>query len=98
MHAVLVGKAQLPVPVGDLMITDNKTCSRTICISESKLSMGPPDTSKFSDRTSDGYVRSDGKVGIANTGCSSVFFEKRNVDVIREVLDNEPGYTVSDKY
>ncbi len=60
----------------------------------------PPDVSKFKDRTFNGYHRSNGKVGTANYWLfvPTVFCENRNMDVIREAMQNELGYAIVDKY
>ena len=59
-----------------------------------------PDVSKYKDRTFKGYKRKDGRVGTANYWLfvPTVFCENRNLDVIKEALHNELGYSVSDKY
>jgi altronate hydrolase len=60
----------------------------------------PPDVSRFLNRTFNGYKRSDGRVGTANYWLfvPMVFCENRNMDIIREALQKELGYAVSDKY
>jgi altronate hydrolase len=47
-----------------------------------------------------GYHRTDGRVGTANYWLfiPTVFCENRNLDVIREAMQNELGYGVTDKY
>jgi altronate hydrolase len=47
-----------------------------------------------------GYYRSDGRVGTANYWLfiPMVLCENRNLDVIREVLENELGYSNTEKY
>src|SRR5947208_3938315 len=52
------------------------------------------------NRTFNGYYRSDGRVGTANywVFIPLVFCENRNMDVIREALQNELGYAVTEKY
>ena len=53
-----------------------------------------PDVSRFAHRTFNGYHRSDGRVGTANYWLfiPMVFCENRNLDVIKEALQNELGY------
>jgi len=60
----------------------------------------PPDVSKFVERSFLGYLRSDGRVGTANYWIfiPTVFCENRNLDVIREALQEQLGYAVSNKY
>src|SRR6478735_2870824 len=86
MYGVLVGKAQNFIPRGGLMTTTNTKHAA--------------DVSKFKGRTFNGYHRSDGRVGTANYWLfiPTVFCENRNLDVIREALQNELGYAVTDKY
>ncbi|MFM6924493.1 MAG: UxaA family hydrolase [Ferruginibacter sp.] len=59
-----------------------------------------PHVSAFSNRTFNGYNRSNGAVGTANYWLfiPTVFCENRNLDVIREALHNELGYAVTAKY
>ena len=59
-----------------------------------------PDISRFINRSFNGYHRSDGRVGTANYWLfiPTVFCENRNLDVIREALHNELGYTTTHKY
>ena len=60
----------------------------------------PPDVSKFKDARFFGYHRQDGRVGTANYWLfiPTVFCENRNLDVIKEVLQDELGYSVTEKY
>jgi altronate hydrolase len=101
MYGVLVGKAQNFVPKGGLMSTANvKHAAQSYDYRGSVYHWHAPDVSKFTNRTFNGYHRSDGKVGTANYWLfiPTVFCENRNLDVIREALHNELGYTVTDKY
>jgi altronate hydrolase len=60
----------------------------------------PPDVHRFANRTFLGYHRSDGRVGTANYWIfiPTVFCENRNLDVIREALHDQLGYSVTNKY
>ena len=101
MYGVLVGKAQNFIPTGGLMTTANiKHAAEGYDYRGSNYQWKPPDVSKFNNRTFNGYQRSDGRVGTANYWLfiPMVFCENRNLDVIREALQNELGYAVSDKY
>lgn len=101
MYGVLVGKAQQPVKAGSLMnVTNTKHAADPYTYRNKELSWVAPDVSRFTGRTFDGYHRSDGKVGTANYWLfiPTVFCENRNLDVIREALQNELGYAVTDKY
>jgi altronate hydrolase len=101
MYGVLVGKAQDFIPRGGLMTTANvKHAAQPYNYRGSHYHWTAPDVSKFSNRTFNGYHRSDGRVGTANYWLfiPTVFCENRNLDVIREALHNELGYAVTHKY
>lgn len=101
MYGVLVGKAQQFIPGGGLMNTFNvKHAAEPYKYRGSHYQWQPPDVSRFRNRTFMGYHRSDGRVGTANYWLfiPTVFCENRNLDVIREALQNELGYGVTDKY
>lgn len=101
MYGVLVGKAQNEIPQGGLMTTSNtKHASGQYDYRHVDYKWNKPDVSKFIDRTFNGYVRSDGRVGTANYWLfmPTVFCENRNLDVIREALWNTLGYGVTGKY
>jgi altronate hydrolase len=101
MYGVLVGNTQNFVPKGGLMSTANvKHAAEPYDYRGSEYHWHAPDVSKFAGRTFNGYHRSDGRVGTANYWLfvPTVFCENRNLDVIREALQNELGYAVTDKY
>jgi len=101
MYGVLVGKAQNFIPKGGLMSTANvKHAAQGYDYRSSDYHWHRPDVSKFVNKTFNGYHRSDGRVGTANYWLfiPTVFCENRNMDVIREALHNELGYTVTAKY
>jgi altronate hydrolase len=101
MYGVLVGKAQQFIPRGGLMTTANtKHAAQPYDYRGVKYEWHAPDVSKFKNRTFNGYHRSNGRVGTANYWLfiPTVFCENRNMDVIREALQNELGYAVTDKY
>jgi len=101
MYGVLVGKVENNVSKGALMTTENlKHAADPYAYRGIKYSWQAPDVSKFKDRTFNGYKRGDGRYGTANYWLfvPTVFCENRNMDVIREALQNELGYAVSDKY
>lgn len=101
MYGVLVGRLLLPAEKGTRMHTGN-----TLHASEPYQYRGyrhhwqAPDTSRFRGLTFNGYHRKDGRVGTANYWIfiPTVFCENRNLDVIREVLENELGYSTTEKY
>ena len=101
MYGVLVGRVQRDVMNGELMTTDNlKHAADPYSYRGSTFTWKPLDVSKYANRTFNGYVRNDGRVGTANYWLfiPTVFCENRNLDVIREALHNELGYAVTDKY
>jgi altronate hydrolase len=101
MYGVMVGRTRYHAQKGSLMTTDN-----TVHASEKYRYRGfiadwhSPDIKHFAGRTFMGYERSDGNVGTANYWIfiPTVFCENRNLDVIKEALHNELGYSVVEKY
>src|SRR5579862_2598514 len=101
MYGALVGKLQSDIPGGSLMTTENtKHAARDYSYRAAHYEWLKPDISKFINRTFNGYYRNDGRVGTANYWIflPTVFCENRNLDVIREALQNELGYSVTGKY
>ena len=101
MYGVLVGKVQHAISKGSLMTTENlKHAADPYAYRGVNFTWQPPDVSKFKNRSFNGFKRKDGSVGTANYWLfvPTVFCENRTMDVIREALHNELGYTVSDKY
>ena len=101
MYGVLVGKAQHAITKGSLMTTDNiKHAADPYAYRTVDFKWQAPDISKYQHKTFNGYKRTDGRVGTANYWLfvPTVFCENRNMDVIREALQNELGYAVTDKY
>jgi altronate hydrolase len=101
MYGVLVGKTQKDVEQGTRVTVENvKHAAQPYSYRNVKPDWHAPDVSKFAGRTFDGYHRKDGRVGTANYWIfiPAVFCENRNMDVIREALNNELGYGVADKY
>ncbi|SJZ46850.1 UxaA family hydrolase [Sediminibacterium ginsengisoli] len=101
MYGVLVGKVQHDVHEGSLMTTGNtKHAAEQYAYRGTEYHWSPPDTSRFVNRTFQGYKRTDGRYGTANYWLfiPMVFCENRNLDMIREALHSELGYARSDKY
>ena len=101
MYGTLVGKVQSSIPRGALMTTENtKHATGTYAYRGFNYHWEVPDVSNFVNRTFNGYKRNDGRVGTANYWIfiPMVFCENRNLDVIREALQKELGYALSDKY
>jgi len=101
MYGVLVGKTESDVIAGSRVSTENlKHASGAYDYRDAKYQWSPPDASGFRDTPFQGYHRHDGRVGTANYWLfiPTVFCENRNLDVIREVLQDELGYSVTEKY
>jgi altronate hydrolase len=101
MYGVLVGKTQNAVHSGELMTTENvKHATEPYVFRPFKYQWTVPDISMFRNKTFNGYLRSNGEVGTANYWLfiPTVFCENRNMDVIKEALQNELGYAVTEKY
>jgi altronate hydrolase len=101
MYGVTVGIVQQRVHRGALMTVDNTIHSADKFEYKRKpFQWIAPDVSKYQQRTFKGYHRSDGRVGTANYWLflPTVFCENRNLEVIKEVLNNEMGYAVTGKY
>ncbi len=101
MYGVLVGRVQSDVQRGDLVTTENlKHAAEPYFYRGSNYQWVKPDVSRFADKTFKGYKRKDGKVGTANYWLfiPTVFCENRNLDVIKDTLHHELGYSVNDQY
>jgi altronate hydrolase len=101
MYGALVGKVQGAIPKGGLMTTANtKHATGTYAYNGFNQHWQSPDVSRFTNRTFNGYKRSDGRFGTSNNWLfiPMVFCENRNLDVIKEALQKELGYAQSDKY
>ncbi len=101
MYGVLVGKVQNDIAKGSLMTTQNtRHAAGKYAYHGFRAKWNKPDVSRFMNRTFNGYKRSDGTAGTANYWIflPMVFCENRNMDMIRDALQKELGYAVSDKY
>lgn len=101
MYGVLVGKTAKDVQAGSRVSTENLNhASRDFDYRKVNYHWTPPDVSPFQGMHFNGYYRHDGRVGTANYWLfiPTVFCENRNLDVIREVLQDELGYSVTEKY
>jgi altronate hydrolase len=101
MYGTLVGRAQHDLKAGELMTTENTShAAQDYHYRAAHYEWHKPEVAKFVNRTFKGYHRSDGRVGTANYWIflPTVFCENRNLDVIREALQNELGYSATGKY
>ncbi|HOY13384.1 MAG TPA: altronate dehydratase family protein [Saprospiraceae bacterium] len=95
MYGVRIGKAKVAIPKGCRISTDNVGHSVKDYEAKSEnYSWKKPDNSKFHNRTFDGYIRSDGKVGTRNYWIvfPLVFCENRNIKLIEETMLEALGY------
>jgi altronate hydrolase len=101
MYGVMIGKTQMAVSKGSRLTTQNIShATEPYHFRDVTFNWQAPDIDGFKDRTFNGYHRKDGRVGTANYWLfiPTVFCENRNLDVIREAMQNELGYAVTDKY
>jgi altronate hydrolase len=95
MYGMVVGEAVVPIPRGGLISTRtirHRTGGYTA--TRQPVSFPLPDPSPFAARTFNGYHRADGQVGTRNYWIvlPLVFCENRNVERMREALEEELGY------
>ena len=102
MYGITVGRIKEDaVQVGQLMSTQNTVHQADpYAYRNFKYQWQAPDTSKYQDKTFNGYHRADGKVGTANYWLfiPTVFCENRNLDIIKASLHESLGYAVDNKY
>lgn len=92
MYGVLVGKAVAPIARGGLLTTENvRHQTRPTTERTEDFNWTPPKVDRWKDRTFLGFHRPDGQVGTANVWLffPLVFCENRNIEVLREVFENE---------
>lgn len=101
MYGVLVGRATQPILKGELIHTHNiKHASNENYKKQKDYKWTPPNVEGWKNRTFNGYLRSDGRVGTANYWLfiPTVFCENRNLDYIKDALLHQLGYAPSSKY
>ncbi len=95
MYGVTVGEATRTIPAGGLLSRANlKHKSDGFDSSDSVYQWDAPDVSHWEGRTFEGYHRSDGSVGTANTWIfvPMVFCENKNIHLLRDALNKALGY------
>jgi altronate hydrolase len=95
MYGMVVGEATQPIARGGLLSTRNiRHRAGGYTAQRHPVSFELPDASAWSSRTFMGYRRADGQVGTRNYWLvlPLVFCENRNVDRMREALEEELGY------
>lgn len=101
MYGIIVGKTMSPIPQGGAIGTHNvKHKAASFESRQSSFTWTPPDVSKFSGRTFNGYHRQDGQVGTANYWLvvPLVFCENRNIDTIKNAFEETLGFVKRDSY
>lgn len=95
MYGMVVGEVTQPIPRGGLVSTRNvRHRADPYSPTRHPVSYALPDTTGWPDRTFMGYHRRDGQVGTRNYWLvlPLVFCENRNVERLREALEEELGY------
>ncbi len=101
MYGVLVGEIKIATQKGEWLTTFNlKHASSNFNVGNRKLDWTKPTISSFKNKTFDGYLRSDGTFGTANYWIviPMVFCENRNLDVLKEALVEQLGYSRNHNY
>ena len=95
MYGMVVGEATAAIPRGGLLSTRNvRHRTEGYSARRDPASFALPDASAWTGRTFNGYHRADGQVGTRNYWLvlPLVFCENRNVERMREALEEELGY------
>lgn len=101
IYGVLVGKATVAIPQGGPISTQTiHHASGKFQLGKRKLDWHQPDVTAYEGRTFMGYHRADGSVGTGNYWIvvPMVFCENRNVDVLKEALNEKLGYKKAKSY
>ena len=95
MYGVLVGIANQDIGPGAAITVQNVDhASSDYVLGKRKAHWDKPDASAFAGKTFNGFHRVDGSVGTCNYWLviPLVFCENRNVNVLKEALDEKLGY------
>lgn len=101
MYGTTIGQTQQAVQAGMAVTVHNvQHATQGYTYRPSQYHWQAPDITAYQNKTFLGYHRSDGRVGTANYWLfiPTVFCENRNLDIIKEAMQKELGYGVSDKY
>jgi len=101
LYGMVVAEATESIPRGAAISTRNaRHRAGAYSASRQPVEIHPPDASPWRDRTFLGYHRADGQVGTRNYWIviPLVFCENRNVDRLREALEEELGYGSRNSY
>ncbi|HEY5055481.1 MAG TPA: UxaA family hydrolase, partial [Acidobacteriaceae bacterium] len=95
MYGMVVGEVTQAIPRGGLISTRNvRHRAGDYTAERQPVSFGLPDASAWTGKTFNGYHRADGQVGTRNYWLvlPLVFCENRNVERMKEALEEELGY------
>lgn len=95
MYGMVVGEVVERIPRGGLLTTQNvRHRAGAYTAARQPVSYPTPDASPWAGRTFMGYHRADGQVGTRNYWIvlPLVFCENRNVEQMKEALEEELGY------
>jgi len=101
MYGIVVAEARHPIRAGQAITTANSVHATDDLQNVSQARpWTPPDVSRWTDATFDGYPRDDGRVGTRNYWLvvPLVFCENRNLRVMREAMVEELGYGTDPSY
>jgi len=101
LYGMVVGEAVERIARGGLISTRNiRHRAAEYSAARSSASIAPPDASAWANRSFMGYHRADGQVGTRNYWIvvPLVFCENRNVERMREALEEELGYGRANHY
>ena len=101
MYGIVVAEARLPIQIGQLLTTSNLVHATDDLLDvATPRPWHPPDISRWQERTFDGFLRTDGRVGTRNYWIvvPLVFCENRNLRVMREAMLEELGYATDTSY
>ncbi len=101
MYGVVVGKAIEKIEQGRVVSLRNiRHATADVSLNELRTSWQPPDISRYANMTFNGYHRKDGSVGTANHWIviPLVYCENRNLDVLKEALEENLGYAKANVY
>lgn len=95
MYGMVVGEVTQPIPRGGRISTSNiRHRAEAYTPQRHPVTFALPDPAPWTSHTFMGYHRADGQVGTRNYWLvlPMVFCENRNVDTMREALEEELGY------
>ncbi|MFZ0743932.1 MAG: altronate dehydratase family protein [Terracidiphilus sp.] len=95
MYGMVVGEATAPIARGGLLSTRNvRHRAGAYTATRQPVSFSLPDATPWTTRTFKGFHRADGQVGTRNYWLvlPLVFCENRNVERMKEALEEELGY------